>query len=316
MNKYDLTEKQFNECLKRAELQLFLRSKPVTGEQPYAVYIISQPGGGKTGLRTFIEQEYSEKRAKCPFIEFDPDEIALYHENYTDIQREYPNESYKILQKFVSPAIDNYLRPKAIKLKNNIIQEGTFSNKQVFLKILDSQKNGIKSEIENNDESTDNINNKYYVDINLLAVHRYESLLSCYEREQGNIESNITPRAVTAENHDRAYYNVLETLNSIENQKLFNRIRIFKRGKKACEPELVYITEGNNYGTNIIDILKAIRDEDKKRIMDNPLQYLNRIENLESRIQNNGTEIQLKKLHELKKEFVQELQKYREGEEK
>ena len=127
-NKYKLTSEQFNRNLKMAELAIFMKGKSVEeGKQPYSVYIVAQPGAGKTGLRAFVESNFQEERAKYPFIEFNPDEVAIYHEYYREILRDFPLESYKMLQEFVSPALDNYLKPKAIKLRNNIIQEGTLA---------------------------------------------------------------------------------------------------------------------------------------------------------------------------------------------
>ena len=54
-------------------------------------------------------------------------EDYINHEYYQEILEEFPDESYKILQRFVKPALDNYLRKRAVELRNSIVQEG---NKQ------------------------------------------------------------------------------------------------------------------------------------------------------------------------------------------
>ena len=128
-NKYDLTEEEFFRCLKLAEMQIFMRSKE--NEKPQSVFIVSQAGGGKTGLRKFVEGQKEEI-----FIEINPDEVAVYHKYYDEILREFPGESHALLQRFVQPALDNYLRQRAVQLKNNLIQEGTFGSTEGYLEIL------------------------------------------------------------------------------------------------------------------------------------------------------------------------------------
>ena len=63
-NKYKLTSEQFNRNLKMAELAIFMKGKSVEeGKQPYSVYIVAQPGAGKTGLRAFVESNFQEDLA-------------------------------------------------------------------------------------------------------------------------------------------------------------------------------------------------------------------------------------------------------------
>lgn len=147
-NKYTLTQEEFNRDLKMAELAIFMKGKSVQkGKQPFSVYVVSQPGAGKTGLRAFVENDYKEERAINPFIEFNPDEVAIYHEYYREIIEEFPQEAYQMLQEFVSPALDKYLKPKAVELRNNIIQEGTFANTKAYTDILRFQKYGGVAEV-------------------------------------------------------------------------------------------------------------------------------------------------------------------------
>ena len=64
-------------------------------------------------------------------------------------------------------------------------------------------------------------------------------MLSSYESEQRFIELNLPPRAVTAENYDRTYNKMLETLQQIDDKKLYDKIRVFKRGKIETTPEWI-----------------------------------------------------------------------------
>ncbi len=145
--KYDLTEEEYQKCLNLAEMAIFINS--TSSRNPKSIFIIGQPGAGKTGLKQHIEMQYINSNNASNFIEFDPDMVAVYHKNYDKILEEFPDDSYSILQRFVKPALDNYLRQRAVQLKNNIVQEGTFSNTDGYIDILRFQKYRRKSSIRN-----------------------------------------------------------------------------------------------------------------------------------------------------------------------
>lgn len=274
-NKYDLTEEEFFRCLKLAEMQIFMRSKE--NENPQSVFIVSQAGGGKTGLRKFVEGQKEEI-----FIEINPDEVAVYHKYYDEILREFPGESHALLQRFVQPALDNYLRQRAVQLKNNLIQEGTFGSTEGYLEILEYQKE-----------------HGYDIEIDILAVDRFESLLSSYEREQYFIEAGLPPRGVVPEYHDRAYYNLLKTVEEVEKRGLYNRINVFKRGSVELQPELVH-TSGDGRYPSAAECIREARASDRKNILRNQANYRARIQALRDRIK---TQVQIDKLDRLEKEF-------------
>lgn len=276
-NKYDLTEEEFFRCLKLAEMQIFMRSKE--NENPQSVFIVSQAGGGKTGLRKFVEGQKEEI-----FIEINPDEVAVYHKYYDEILREFPGESHALLQRFVQPALDNYLRQRAVQLKNNLIQEGTFGSTEGYLEILEYQKE-----------------HGYDIEIDILAVDRFESLLSSYEREQYFIEAGLPPRGVVPEYHDRSYYNLLKTVEEVEKRGLYNRINVFKRGSVELQPELVH-TSGDGRYPSVAECIREARANDRKNILRNQANYRARIQALRDRIK---TQVQIDKLDRLEKEFNQ-----------
>ncbi len=301
--RYDLTEEEFQASLKMAEIAVFMHSRP--SERPTSVFIVSQPGAGKTGLRTYVESKYNTQ-----FIDFDPDEIAIYHKYYKEILQEYPKESYRKLQKFVSPALDNYLRYKAVLLKNNIMQEGTFASTDGYLRVLDFQKNGGKLPFarinENGEEEEQYAEGHYNIDINVLAVDRFESLLSAYEREEDFIQAGLPPRAVTAENHDRAYRNIIETLKRTQERSLYDNITIFRRGEVETQPRKVWQVGEPEY-QDPIQALLAEREKDRKKLLSDPHKYLERIERLKSRItrKDANAQIQIGKIEILEQEFLE-----------
>ncbi len=154
-----------------------------------------------------------------------------------------------------------------------------------------------------------------------MAVHRYESLLSSYEREQYFIENGFPPRAVTMENHDKSYINMLKTIGEIEKNQLFDKIKIFKRGYNEERPELIYVNGDPKY-INTIEALTAEREKNKQELLQNSQQFLQRIQNLKERIEKNdkslekSTAIQIEKIEKLEMEFLEELKKEKEEEQK
>ena len=309
--KYDLTPEEYEKCLKTAELAIFMTARPF--KNPRSTFVAAQPGAGKTGLRYYIGGSG---------IEFNPDEVAMYHKYYREILAEFPKESYQILQRFVQPALDTYLRQKAVQLRTDIMQEGTLAATQAYVEILNFQKNGGIANLGEVDENGKRkevyVPGGYDVDINVLAVHRYESLLSSYEREQDFIEEGLPPRSVVVEHHDRAYKNMIETIKIIEQRKLYDRIRVFRRGEVERQPQLVYTSGDNKYPSAVEAILQE-RERNKREIFANPEEFMQRIRALEQRVRRNknvpNAMIQLSKIQILKKEFVEELEQHQNREE-
>ena len=298
--KYDLTKEEFDKALMLAEMTILMRSGDFKTKNinPKSIFIISQAGGGKTGLKRFVNSQ-----TQGNFIEINPDEVAIYHKYYKQILEEYPKESHMQLQKFVGPALDNFLRQRAEQLRKDLIQEGTFGNTKGYLDILEFQKNGGNAPIgkvqEDGQRETIKVNGGYDIEIDILAVDRFESLLSSYEREQYFIESGLPPRAVTPENHDRAYLNLLKTVEEIENRGLFDKMKVFKRGYDESRPELVHIAGDGKY-PSVVECIKETRFDERKKILGNAEKYKDRINILKGKVK---TEIQMDKLRKLEEEF-------------
>ena len=186
--KFNLTKEQYNKCLTMAEIGIFMQGDVVNGKRPKSIFVAAQAGAGKTGLKNFVINEGQDNGTLESYIEFNPDEIATYHEYYKQILEEFPDDSYKILQEFVRPALDTYLRPRAVQLRNNIVQEGTLGSTQGYIDVIKFQKNGGKANIgrlqEDGTREEVEVEGDYEVEIDILAVDRFESYLSSQEREQ------------------------------------------------------------------------------------------------------------------------------------
>ena len=313
-----LSQKEFEECLNKAEIVTFSESVPV--EKPKSIYIFAQPGAGKTGLRMFTETEFYNQNENSNHVSIDPDQIAMFHKNYYTIIENFSDESYSLLQEFVRPALDGYIRQKAVLHRVHLFQEGTFASPS-YIDIINFQKNGGKAKLgkkkENGERSEIYVEGNYEVDINILAVHRYESLLSAYEREFELIEQDLPGRAVTAKNHDYSYEKMLENIEEVEKRGLADRIRVFKRGYVKNKPELLYKSGDKKY-KNTVAAVKCEREKNKMELLSNPQIYLNRIKILKRKISEKinrdgdfpNSDILLRKIEELEKEFCIDLSKY------
>ncbi len=76
-HKYDLTNEEYNRCLLMAEMATFIRSERV--EEPRSIFVVAQAGAGKTGLKNFLINEAQDQGKLPSYTEFNPDEIAIYH---------------------------------------------------------------------------------------------------------------------------------------------------------------------------------------------------------------------------------------------
>ena len=143
------------------------------------------------------------------------------------------------------------------------------------------------------------------IDINLLAVDRFESLLSCYEREQYFEEAGLPPRTVTMVNHDRAYDNMLRTIRIVEQRGLADRMRVFKRGYAIERPELKHISGDRRY-QSVADCIVTERAKNRIELLNNPECFMARIEALKEKTHE---DVRMKKLEELEEQFKKEMER-------
>lgn len=312
LTKYDLTEEEYNRCLKTAEMAIFMNAKGL--KNPTSIFVVAQPGAGKTSLKAYVINQAQDRGDLGKYIEFNPDVISSYHLHYLDVIKEHPDESHKILQKFTQRALDTYLRQRAVEIRCNIVQEGTFRS-DGYIDILNYQKHGGKiHKFDDKQNAFKDVEGGYNIEINVLAVNRYESLLSCFEREQYFIENDLPPRPVTIENHDDSYEKMLKTIDIIERRKLFDTIKVFKRGYRENTPELIYISGDKRY-PSISEAIRMERNKQEKELFNNPEVYLRRIKELRERVKVNNNEYLLNRIELLEKDFLYNLEKNKKSKE-
>lgn len=312
-NMYDLSLDEYFDCLSRAEINTFILGDEAKSDNPSSFFVVAQAGAGKTGLKSFVIREAHESGLLPGYIEFNPDDIATYHKYYREILRDFPDESYSILQRFVSPALDTYLRQAAVAHKYNLVQEGTFGSTDVYVEIVDFQKNGGKADIgklkDDRTREIIDVPGNYTINVDVLAVDRFESYLSSLEREQYYRENGLPPRVVALVHHDFAYNKMVDTLRILEDKGLIDRGRVFRRGPVPVEPRLVY-EMGNSKYPSLVDAVIGERANNRFELLENSDAYYDRIGSLRSRIQANGIPEQLARLDELQDLFDSELEQY------
>ncbi len=307
-SEYDLTTDEFNRSLSRAEMGVFMRCNP--SRTPHSVFVVAQPGAGKTGLKSYIINRGQVNGTLSSYVEFNPDDIGPYHEHYVEIMRKYPDESFPILQRFIRPALDGFLRQKAVDMRTNIVQEGTFASKAGYLEILNFQKNGGMAPIgrinEDGTREQKPVNGNYYIEVAALAVDRFNSLLSSYEREQFFRDNHMPPRIVQPKYHDDSYMKMLDTLDEVERLGLADRISVYRRGYYEDKPEIVWVSDDNRY-RSAREAITVARNRDRIELMHNPEPYRERLSTLLSKAKD---EEQVSRIKSLQDEFEQEYDKF------
>ena len=146
------------------------------------------------------------------------------------------------------------------------------------------------------------VDGNYDISINILAVTGLESLLSCFEREVFFIENELPPRAVTIENHDRAYTKMLDTVRAVEKENLYTTMRVFRRGYAEESPELVCVA-GDNKFPSIVDAIKYERTHQEMELYNSKSNiFQQRINDLRERLRanpNTSLELRLARLEEI-----------------
>lgn len=189
--------------------------------------------------------------------------------------------------------------------------------------ILKFQKNGgtrpVGNLLPNGKRDYVTSKGEYYIELDVVAVNKYESLLSSYEKEQDLREFGLTPKVVTPERHNYSYIKMLRTIEEAEKAELIDVTNVYKRGKQIGsngvlkdieQPKLIYSSKDSNE-SNTIFAIENERQKEIKELIDNPIPFLKRIEKLKQRITQKGIQEQMERLDSLEQEFVAEVENNR-----
>lgn len=264
----------------------------LASENPTIIFIAGQPGSGKTTLSNYREDQYDARKEAV--VKVGADKIATFHRDYEELVKLLPDECYKITRQFVrvaEPIIYKSMREN----KLNIIREISLNKGEAdYAKIREFRESG------------------YQVEVDVVAVDKYESFLSCIERDIKLLEIGYDPRPVARSNHDRMYEPLVQELIEIGNMGLSTKTNVYVREASITPFKLAWTSEGDNRYPNAHEAVICERAKSRKRILQKPQQYLARIEEARAKITVNVQDERmrksyLKELKQLESEFLTEL---------
>lgn len=263
----------------------------LSSEKPTVSFNVGQPGSGKSCLGKYIQKEYNE-RGEC-IVEIGSDKIATYHKYYDEIVKLLPKDGYAISREFVRPAQVKILQTLQSK-RINIISENTFN----------------KGEKDYNDVK-DFLDRGYRTQVNIMVVDKYESFLSCLERDIKLLELGYRPRRVAKTIHDKMYEPYLSEIIEMNKRKLLDEVKVYIRGKSFDSPILVYTNDCNNY-SSVGDAVLSERAKLRKNLLKNSEKYFERINIAKEKLKVLVHDKEMKnnyleELEEIEQEFREEL---------
>lgn len=217
MVQHDFTEEEFARALSR-NLRVLTRGKQKS-QQPLAILLGGQSGAGKTTIHRIKQNEF-----KGNIIVIDGDSFRSQHPHYLELQATYGKDSVDYTKQFAGKMVETLVE-KLSDLGFHLLIEGTLRTvevpKQTAL-LLKSK--------------------GYQVSLALIATKPELSYLSTLIRYEELYAVNPDQaRATPKEHHDGIVNHLVENLQQLEEEAIFERIQIYKRDRSY-----VYDSEMNN----------------------------------------------------------------------
>lgn len=139
--------------------------------------------------------------------------------------------------------------------------------------------------------------------------------MSCYERDAAMLLAGLSPRGCSKENQRRMYNSFITGIQRLDEIGLCDELNVYIRGENINKPPILkYSKNIESEYSNFIDAINAERAKQRKILLANPSQYLQRIESAKQIISKYGinkelVEDSLKSLQELQEDFIIELTK-------
>lgn len=293
MEKYNLTPLDIQTGINRLLTDAYASS--TISNNPSLIYISAGPGAGKTAVEMYFKKFFKDKGEKAYSI--NSDKIARFHPYYEEALEELPEECYRITRQFVRPVAPK-IYEELMKNKINIINENTLDKGDSDIELTKKFKE-----------------NGYNVIVNIIATDLFESRLSCYEREVAMLLASLTPRGCSKETQFRMYNSFVPEIKKLDELNLCDDINVYIRGENINKPPILkYSKSMNNTYNDFNEALIAERAKQRKKLFEDPENYLFRIKKAKKTILNYGvneqlTDNSLNGLAELQEDFLHELAK-------
>lgn len=297
MGKYDLTPLDIEMGINRLLTEAYASATVSTN--PTLVYISAGPGAGKTAVESHFKRKFKENGERAYVL--NSDKIAEFHPNYEKVLEELsPEEGYRITRQFVRPATP-IIFDSLIKKRVSIINENTLDKGESDIELAKKVKE-----------------NGYKISINIIATDLFESRLSCYEREAAILLAGLTPRGASKETQMRMYNSFVAEVQELQRLRLADEVNVYIRGENINRPPILRYSsnDDNQVYSSFYEALVKERDIQRKKLLADSTNYLQRIKNAQKTISEYGvnkllTENSLNALQELQDEFICELEKER-----
>lgn len=229
--KYKLSQKQ-HDYIGNNINNIFLEGK-VAVDNPIAIIDIAPPGSGKTGLNGMGLKQFKKDNA----VIINSDELKPFHPKIDEIAKLYPQFYTKVTNQESNPWTDA-LFEKAVECNYNIIFEGTGRNIKLLKKMIDKMSN-------------------YKIIVRAMSVNELNCLMSIVERYEGQVKKKGWGRLVTLDHFYKAYDEIVDTIQQIEDLDIVDVIEVYTRGDgKTLSPIRIYnsnIKQFNNAKLAVIN---------------------------------------------------------------
>lgn len=292
MEKYELTMNDIEVGINRILTEAYATA--TISESPELVYISAGPGAGKTAIEIYLKKLFKEKGQRA--FDINSDKIAEFHPNYEEALQELPEECYRITRQFVRPAtpkiFDKLSETNISIINENTLDKGTY-------------------DIENAKKFKEH---GYKISVCVMATDMFESRLSCYEREANTLLIGLTPRGCSKGTQERMYNSFVSGIENLDNLGLLDEINVYVRGENVNKPPILKYSKGSSSYSCFQEAISKERALQRKALLDNPEDYLHRIETAKNTISQYGinevlTQNSLAGLEELRNDYLVELGK-------
>lgn len=293
MSKYDLTPLDIQTGINRILTEAY--ASCTVSQNPTIVYISAGPGAGKTSVEAYFKKLFKEKGERAYIL--NSDKIAQFHPNYEEVLEELPEEGYRITRQFVRPATP-VIFDNLMKKRINIINENTLDKGESDIELAKKLKR-----------------HGYRISINIMATDLYESRISCYEREAAILLTGLAPRRCSKQIQERMYNSFIPEIQMLEQMGLCDEVNVYIRGENVNKPPILkYSTTQESEYQNFHEALRGERAKQRRKLLQDPSTYLNRIKNTKNIISQYGKselliEDSLQDLDELQSDFIKELER-------
>ena len=232
LKKYKLTEEEHNEFYNTIK-RIYVGGK-TPQKNPISVIVGGQTGAGKSGILGYSSKMFEDDNV----IIINSDEIKPFHPKSEEIAKLYP-ELYTKITDQESNTWTSRLFEELRREKYNIIFEGTMKNNRIA------------------DESITELKKLgYTVIVRGIAVCDLESRISILERYEGQVDTKGWGRLVVPAHHNQTYVGMPNTIDYIEQNKMYDVLEIYARGENPSQPILVYSNHNKTSKQKIEESLK------------------------------------------------------------